>query len=295
MKRNLIRTLCLLLAVLLLPWYSLRAEATVANPLFTDSFAGGLGNWDLFGSTAWTIEGSGEAAQLKGATSATSPQRAVVKSAKLPYSSTDYIVGFSAKGDRFRVIFRYSSSTNYYFLEFKNTKSVELWKYPNSSTNVQVGASVDIGSHISGFNLTDWHQYQIEVKGSNFKLSIDGVAVTTFTDTSLTAGGVGLSVKSMGPAVSLNVEQLTVSPVVVEPAFTIEHTPLSEIPYNTDLPVSFTLTGSSTPVSAVIHYGYGDEALDQDIQATGSGNGPYTGTIASTNQSSHIRYYLTAG
>ncbi|MGG1516455.1 S-layer homology domain-containing protein [Paenibacillus oryzisoli] len=294
MKRNWIRVLCLLLAVLLLPWYSLRAEANEATPLFTDSFAGGLGNWDLFGSTAWTIEGSGEAAQLKGATSATSPQRAVVKSSNLPYSSTDYNVGFSAKGDRFRAIFRYSSGTNYYFLEFKNTKSVELWKYPNSSTNVQVGTPVDIGSAISGFNLTDWHQYQIEVKGSNFKLSIDGVAVTTFTDTSLTAGGVGFSVKSIGPAVSFNVEQLTVSPVVVEPAFTIEHTPVTEIPYNADLPVSFTLTGSSTPVSAEIHYGYGDEALDQAIQATGSGNGPYTGTIAGTNQFSHIRYYLTA-
>ncbi|MFD0693903.1 OmpL47-type beta-barrel domain-containing protein [Paenibacillus sp. GCM10027628] len=295
MKRT-FRSLCMLmLALLLLPWFPVHAGATEPSPLFEDNFAGGLSNWDLFGSTSWATEGSGIDALLKGTTDATSPQRAIVKSSKLPYGSTDYNIGFMAKGDRFRLVFRYASGTSYYFLEFKNTKSVELWKYPNSSTSVQVGTPVDIGAAVTGFSLTDWHQYRIEVKGSEYKLLIDGVSVTTFSDSALTAGGIGFSLKSIGPAVSVNVKQLLVTPIAPEAAFKIVHTPAAEVPYNTDLPVSFTLTDvSNASASASIHYAYGDDAPDQIIPAAGSGSGPYSGTIAGSNRDNKIRYYITA-
>ncbi|TXK85039.1 hypothetical protein FU659_05955 [Paenibacillus sp. N3.4] len=111
-------------------------------------------------------------------------------------------------------MFRYASSTGYYFLEFKNAKFLELWKYPNSSVNEQVGTMVDIGAVLPGFNLTDWHQYQIEVNGSVYKLTIDGTLVATFTDTSLTAGGIGFSLKSVGTPVSMNVKNVAVKPIV---------------------------------------------------------------------------------
>ncbi|TXK85050.1 hypothetical protein [Paenibacillus sp. N3.4] len=281
----------LLLTILLLPWFPVYAWASEPSPLFADSFTGGLGNWDLFGSTAFTIEGSGTQAQLKGTTSSTTPQRAVVKSSKLSYSSTDYDVGFTAVGDRFRLLFRYSSSLSYYFLEFKNAKFVELWKYPNASTNVQVGTPVDIGAAITGFNLTDTHRYQLKIKGSEFKLYIDETLVTTFTDTTLSAGGIGFSLKSIGPAVNVSVKQVMVSPMIPQSA--IIHTPVAEVPYNADLPLSFTLAGTNSAANAQIHYAYGDDvALDQIIQAVGSG--PYSGTIAGTNHFDKIRYFLTA-
>ncbi|OPH59928.1 hypothetical protein BC351_18550 [Paenibacillus ferrarius] len=184
------------------------------EPLFEDNFAAGIGKWDLFGSTDWQVQGSGTEAQLAGTTTATFPQRAVVKSSLLPYSTANYNLTFTAKGDRFRTMFRYASSTGYYFLEFKNTKVVELWKYPNSSVNEQVGTLVDIGAALPGFNLTDWHQYQVEVNGSSYKLFIDGIEAATFIDTSLTAGGIGFSLKSVGAPVSVNVKNVVVKPIV---------------------------------------------------------------------------------
>ncbi|MEC0227629.1 sugar-binding protein [Paenibacillus alba] len=290
--KQLIRSLCLLLAIVLLPWFSLNAVAAEPSPLFTDSFAGGLGNWDLFGSSAFVIEGSGSQAQLKGTTTATSPQRAVVKTTKLPYSSTDYDIGFTATGDRFRLMFRYSSGTSYYFLEFKNTKSVELWKYPNSSANVQVGTPVDIGAVIPGFSLSDSHAYRLKVKGSEFKLNLDETLVATFTDTTLSAGGIGFSLKSVGPAAAMTVKQVVVSPNYTQGTFI--HTPAAEVPYNTDLPLMFTLAGTSSATKAQIHYTYGDETLGQIVPAAGSGIGPYSGTIPGSNRYRQIHYYLTA-
>ncbi|MFK7691687.1 OmpL47-type beta-barrel domain-containing protein [Paenibacillus sp. HJGM_3] len=284
----------LLIVFLLLQSLPLTAGAAEPSPLFEDSFAGGLGNWDLFGSTAWSIQGSGTDAQLKGTTTATSPQRAVVKQTLLPYSSKDYSLEFAAKGDRFRAMFRYTSGTSYYFLEFKNTQYVELWKYPNSSTNVQVGTPVDIGAVLPGFSLTDWHQYQVEVRGSEYKVSIDGSLVTTFTDPTLTAGGIGFSLKSIGPAVDLNVDQVSVKPVAAPVTFTIGHAPSAEVPYNADLAVAFTVTDADSTAAAAVHYGYGDAAPDQVIQAAGNGSGSYSATIPGTNRSDRIRYYITA-
>jgi hypothetical protein len=283
-----------LIAVLLLQWVPVPVEAAEPSPLYEDSFAGGLSNWDLFGSTSWQIQGSGAEAQLKGTTTSTSPQRAVVKQSSLPYSSKDYSLEFTAKGDRFRAMFRYTSGTSYYFLEFKNSKFVELWKYPNSSANVQVGIPVDIGAVVPGFNLTDWHQYQVEVKGAEYKLSVDGTLVTTFTDPTLMAGGIGFSMKSVGPAIDLNVDQVVVRPVAAPITFTIGHTPMTEIPFNTDLPVSFTLTDTGSPAKASIYFAYGDGVPVQVIQAAGNGSGSYSGTIPGTNQSDRIRYYITA-
>ncbi|GIO15702.1 hypothetical protein J19TS2_52570 [Cohnella xylanilytica] len=183
------------------------------EPLFADDFSGGLGNWDTFGSAAWQTQGSGAAAALTGTTTQTFPQRAVVKPARLPYAAQDYSLEYTARGDRFRTMFRYSSGTSYYFLEFKNTSVVELWKYAGSSTPVQVGAAVDIAGALPGFSLTDDHAYKLNVDGNAFALSVDGTPVASFADSDLTSGGVGFALKSVGPAVSLTVDGVTVSPI----------------------------------------------------------------------------------
>ncbi|MBB6730090.1 fibronectin type III domain-containing protein [Cohnella sp. CBP 2801] len=183
------------------------------EPLFADDFTGGLGHWDLFGSTAWQTSGTGTAAELSGATNLTYPQRAVVKTSSLPYGSQDYSLEYGAKGDRFRTMFRYSSSTSYYFLEFKNASTVELWKYPNSSTAVQAGTTVNIADALPGFSLADWHNYKLQVQGDTFALSVDGTPAATFTDGDLTAGGIGFALKSVGPDVAMHVRHLTVNPL----------------------------------------------------------------------------------
>ncbi|RED64836.1 Ig-like domain-containing protein [Cohnella lupini] len=195
---------------------SFTATSTVTvvyEPLFEEGFAGGLGNWDLFGSTAWQIQGSGSTAKLNGSTTLTGPQRAVVKTSSLAYSTQDYSLAFTAASDRFRMLFRYSSGTSYYFLEFKSSDIVELWKYPNTSTPAQVGTAIDIGTVIPGFDMTASHSYRIDVDGDDFGLYIDGTLITTFTDSTLTAGGVGFSVKSVGPAVNLLVDEVSVLPL----------------------------------------------------------------------------------
>lgn len=286
----------LFVVALLLPSWPAASRAADPAPLFEDSFAGGFGNWDLFGSTAWQVQGSGTEARLTGTIAGGSPQRAVVKPAKLSYASTDYDLTFTGQGDRFRVIFRYSSSTSFYFLEFKNTSSVELWKYPNSATVEQVGAPVPIAQTLPGFKLTDQHRYSLEVKGSEFKLSIDGTLVTIFTDTSLTAGGVGFGLKSVGPAANLSVEEIAVLPIAsAPPVYAIAHTPLSQVPYNADLAVSFSVTDATYGTTeAEIHYGYGDDATDQIVSAVQLGSGAYSGTIPGTARADRIHYYITA-
>jgi len=295
-------TLLLIAALLVQGWPGVpgikasNASAAGAAPLFADDFDGGLTRWDLFGSTAWQVQGTGAAAKLAGSTTATSPQRAVVKAASLPYSSTDYALAFDAQGDRFRVMFRYSSGTSYYFLEFKTGHWVELWKYPNSSASSQVGSSVDIAAVLPGFDLSARHDYRLNVLGSQFTLSVDGTAVTTFSDSSLTAGGVGFALRSVGPAVSLSVDRVEVLPAD-GPAggdLSIVHTPVAGVSYFADLPISFTLTGSTPESTAAIHYGYGDEAADRELAATPGGGGAFLGTVPGTNRATSIRYYLTA-
>jgi hypothetical protein len=297
MKRFLRSISILLIASLLLPVLPINARAAVPIPLYEDSFTGGLGNWDLFGSTAFQVQGSGAEAQLEGSTTATGPQRAVVKQTMLPYTVTDYNLEFTAQGDRFRTIFRYSSNTNYYFLEFKNSSLVELWKYPNSSATEIVGAPVNIRLAIPGFNLTDRHQYKVEVKGSEFKLYIDDTLVTVFTDSTLTAGGIGFSVKSLtaGTPVYLIVDQVTVTPIAAAPAeYAINHLPVTEVPYNANVPVTFSVTDATYSTTAFIHYGYEDDALDLVLQPMKIGSGVYSGTIPGSSQSAQIRYYITA-
>jgi len=136
-----------------------------------------------------------------------------VKAAQLPYSTQNYSLAYRAKGDRFRTMFRYSSSTAYYFLEFKNGHTAELWKYPNASTSVQVGAAVDLSMALPGFSLGDWHDYTLAVEGNTSKLSIDGTAVATFTDSTLTAGGIGFALKGTGAAVTVNIDNVVVKPI----------------------------------------------------------------------------------
>ncbi|MBB6730094.1 sugar-binding protein [Cohnella zeiphila] len=288
----------LLVLALGLQWLPLPASAAAADSaggstLFADGFDGGLANWDLFGSTAWQVQGSGTDAVLTGSTTSTAPQRAVVKAAALPYSSSDYAFSFRAEGDRFRAMFRYTSGTSYYFLEFKNASLVELWKYPNSSASVQVGQSVDISAAIPGFSLTAWHDYRVDAVGSTFTLSVDGVATASFADSSLTAGGVGFALKSVGPAVGASVDQVEVRTVSSGSGpLAIQHTPPASLAYNADLPLLFTVSGS--PASATVHYGYGDEETDRTMAATGDGSGSYAAAIPGTNRADRIRYYLTA-
>jgi hypothetical protein len=192
--------------------------AVVIEPLFEDGFENGIAAWDLFGSADWRIEGSGAEAKLTGSTLQTGPQRAVVKSSLLPYASTDYSMSFTGAGNRFRAMFRYSSGTSYYFLEFKDGSAAELWKYPGTSTPEQVGAIVQIGDVLPGFALMDSHDYVIEAEGGEFRVFIDGTRVATFEDDSLAEGGVGFSVKSVGSEAKLAVDRIRVMPLIEEPA-----------------------------------------------------------------------------
>ncbi|MFU1794706.1 sugar-binding protein [Paenibacillus azoreducens] len=272
-----------------------KAEAEAPQLLFEDSFSVGLGQWDLFGSTAWQTQGNESESWLAGETTATSPQRTVVKASVLSYSSNDYRLSFRAQGNRFRSLFRYTSGSSYYFLEFKNTKSVELWKYPGSSSNVQVGSTVDIGGVLPGFNLAEWHQYDIEIRGDEFKLFVDGKSVTAFKDSSLSSGGIGFSIKSIGTAVNVKVSQVKVEALSApERPLTISHSPVTTVPYNTNVAVSFSLMDSGSPVTAKVYYAYGEETAENSVEAAKREGGAYAAVIPGTNRTDQIRYYIAA-
>lgn len=297
MKRLLRTISILLIASLLLPVLPAAILAAESTTLFEDDFAEGLGNWDLFGSTAWEVQANGDKALLEGKTTSTGPQRAVVKTSKLPYTVTDYNLEYTARGDRFRTMFRYSSGTSYYFLEFKNASFVELWKYPNSSTTEIVGAPVNIGTAIPGFDLTDWHDYKVEVNGSEFKLYVDQTLITVFTDSSLEAGGVGFSLKSLSASteVYLNVAGLKVSTIAESPSveYVISHSPVAEVPYNANVPVQFSVANADESTTAFVHYGYGEDALELSLPAARIGSGAFSASIPGTGQADHLRYYIT--
>jgi len=298
MRRH-FRSICLLLITALFTEIIPQpARAADPAPLFEDSFAGGLANWDLFGSIAWQVAGSGTEAQLVGATTSTGPQRAVAKASVLPYTAEDYSLEFTAEADRFRALFRYTSGTSYYFLEFKNEKMVELWAFPNSSSSAIIGVPIDISAIIPGFNMADRHQYRIIVQGNEFKLIIDGVPVNAFTDSTLTAGGVGFSLKSLNAsaAVHLTVDHVVVNPIIDSPPTTlaIVHSPTARIAYNADLPLSFSVTNANAATTATISYGYGTGELDRVLQAAATGSGAFLATIPGTTQSDRIRYVITA-
>ncbi|MFD0713122.1 Ig-like domain-containing protein [Paenibacillus sp. GCM10027626] len=272
------------------------ADAQERQLLFEDHFANGLDSWDLFGSPAWEVKSDDAGSWLTGETALTGPQRAVVKSSAFPYSNADYSLSFDAQGDRFRVMLRYTSGMSYYFLEFKNTKSVELWKYPNSSAAEQVGAPVDISAVLPAFNMAELHRYELEVQGEVFKLMIDGKLVTAFSDSSLERGGIGFSLKSVGAPVSVKIREVEVKSIASppEPAFAIQHTPVEAVPYNADVAVAFSLADAGSPVTAAVYYAYGDEPSYYStggIQGTGD---VYKAAIPGTNRAGHLRYYITA-
>ncbi|MCC3371904.1 sugar-binding protein [Cohnella sp. REN36] len=294
----------LLVSALLFQGFPLPASAEEASetlaapdaPLFADGFESGLGNWDTFGSAAWQVQGSGAEARLAGATAEASPQRAVVKASKFAYTNADYSFSFAAQGDRFRALFRYSSGTSYYFLEFKNENRVELWKYPNASASVQVGTTVDLSTTLADFRLTDVHQYRIVAKGSAFALDVDGVRAAAFTDASLPTGGVGFALKSVGPAVSAAFARVEVRKLD-DPAgaIAIRHAPAAEVPYYADLPVLFTVADEgASSVSASVYYAYGDGTPSLALQAASVGSATYSATIPGTNRAGFIRYHIAA-
>ncbi|WP_214628701.1 S-layer homology domain-containing protein [Paenibacillus agaridevorans] len=287
----------LLIVALLLPFLPAPAEAAEQEPIIEESFAGGLANWDLFGSTAWQVQGSGADALLTGTTTATSPQRAVVKQSAFPYSTKDYSVEFKAQADRYRLMFRYTSGTSYYFLEFKNASMVELWKYPNSSASVIVGAPVDIASVAPGFNMAAWHDYKLEVAGSEFKLYIDGSLISVFADSDLSAGGAGFSLRALNASTpaNLSVEHVAIKPPAAAPStFTISHNPLSELPYNADLPLMFAVADGSAETAASVHYRYGEDGTVVEAPAQSIGGGAYSLAIPGSGKAADIRYFITA-
>lgn len=295
--KKLFRHLCLLLvAALLLPILPVSAEAAGEPPvMFQDDFSGGLSNWDQSAGNIWQVQGSGAAAQLTGTTTSASPVRVTVKNAKLPYGSTDYYLEYAALGDRFRTLFRYSSSSSYYFLEFKSARMVELWKMPGSGSTVQIGSAVDISTALPGFDLAVRHTYKVEVNGNSFKLAVDGAPVAAFTDPApLTAGGVGFSLKSVGPAVTVAVDDIKVTAIPAPDPFTIVHTAVTEIPYYTDIPVSFSLANAGSGAQTVIYYTYGNQTVAQQVYGVPVGNNLYAGVIPGTNEHTRINYYITA-
>lgn len=253
----------------------------IVEPLFEDSFEHGLVAWDLFGSNDWKIQGSGSEAQLIGSTALTGPQRTVVKSSLLPYTTEDYRLSFSGKGDRFRVMFRYSSGTSYYFLEFRDLSKAELWKYPGTSTPAQVGTEINIAEKLPEFELTDTHSYELEVKGEAFRLNIDGELIAVFNDDSISAGSIGFAVKSVGSQANLAVDHVMVMPFVSEPE------PIRVTAITLD-PTSLTLKiGESASLAATIEPADADNravswSSDNTKVATVDDNGNVTAVAVGT-------------
>ncbi len=210
---------CVMLSGILLQSFSVYAQTTAGDATFlADDFESDLSKWNNPGG--WVLErdtaASGSVAKVTAAVGAT-PKNLIAKTSIMPETTSDYEFGFSAKADdRFRAIIRYSgsgSAVNFYFFEFKAVNKVEMYKSVAGAASI-IGQQFDISKVISGFNLTSsWHDYRIVAEGSQFTLYIDNQRITSFADSSFSAGVAGVSVKSRDTAATVWVDNVNVTQV----------------------------------------------------------------------------------
>lgn len=160
---------------------------TKFSNLFNDTFDGGLTQWTYVSGT-WAIvpEGTDNVCSITGG----SYVGGVVATAGSS-SWTDYSLEFDVKkasGNYFNVVFRYTDAGNHYLLE-PSADSIHIALFKK----VGGGGYQELAPRpLQNTTVGTWYHYKIAVKGSSIKIYVDGVLKFDVTDSSLTAGKIGI-------------------------------------------------------------------------------------------------------
>ena len=161
---------------------------TEYSTFFNDVFDSGLGQWTQL-SGAWEIvdDSGNNVCSISGG----SYVGGVVATAGSS-SWTDYILEFDVKkasGNYFNVVFRYTDAGNHYLLEpSSDSTHIALFKKVGGGGYVELTSTRPLQDTTVG----TWYHYKIAVKGSSIKIYVDGVQKFDVTDSSLTAGKIGI-------------------------------------------------------------------------------------------------------
>jgi hypothetical protein len=157
-----------------------------ADAVFTDDFETGAGNWNVT-QGYWTP--TADVTTVLTSSNEGNEARALAGD----MSWTDMTVSGSVKilnmdeGRRIYLAARYIDSNNWYGAALHNSGDREA-----QIRKKVLGASSDIAAVPFQFEFNTWYRIEFSIAGSELSMRIDGVPMTTGTDTEFAAGGIAV-------------------------------------------------------------------------------------------------------
>lgn len=158
-----------------------------AATLFSDNFEDGNSTgWTTSGGT-WTVAADGSQVLRQAGTSSDARARAG-STAWTDYTVTAKVrpTAFSGSNRFAAVLARAQSATSYYYVALRSNNTVELKKLVNGTATTLATTSVTVSAGST-------YTVSLQVAGSALRSTVNGGAALTATDTTFTAGGVGVA------------------------------------------------------------------------------------------------------
>ncbi|TRZ54176.1 MAG: DUF1080 domain-containing protein [Dehalococcoidia bacterium] len=160
---------------------------TEAGP-FSDTFDGDLSQWTNISGSGAIVEDNGNNVYGRTGGSYVGAVVAVTGSE----SWDDYVFEFDVKkvsGNYFNVVFRYVDQNNHYLLEpSADEVHIALFKKVGGGGYTELTATRPLQNTTPSI----WYHYKIVVQGDSIKIYVDDVLKFDVTDTSLSAGKIGV-------------------------------------------------------------------------------------------------------
>ena len=155
---------------------------------FSDTFDGDLSQWTNVSGNGAIVEDNDNNVYERTGGSYVGAVVAVAGS----QSWDDYVFEFDVKkvsGNYFNVVFRYVDQSNHYLLEpSADEVHIALFKKVGGGGYTELTTTRPLQNTTPG----TWYHYVIEVAGDSIKIYVDGVLKFDVTDTSLSAGKIGV-------------------------------------------------------------------------------------------------------
>jgi len=160
---------------------------TVTKAPFVDNFDGDLSQWMNISGSGVIVDDAGNYVYQRTGGSYVGAVSAVAGSS----SWADYVFEFDVKkvsGSYFNVVFRYVDQNNYYLLEPSSDEvHIALFKKVSGSFT-----ELALPRPLQNTTPGTWYHYIIEVSGSSIKVWVDGVLKFDITDSTFSAGKIGV-------------------------------------------------------------------------------------------------------
>ena len=160
----------------------------VTDAPFTDTFDGDLSQWQNISGSGAIVDDSGNNVYMRTGGSYVGAVVAVAGSD----TWDDYVFEFDVKkvsGSYFNVVFRYTDQDNHYLLEPSSDEvHIALFKKVGGGGYNELTSTRPLQNTTPG----TWYHYVIAVEGDSIKIWVDGILKFDVTDTSLSAGKIGV-------------------------------------------------------------------------------------------------------